>query len=339
MKKILLFFCLVYAVSVIAQERLDDIGRISIHTYTPENEELPYESHKLLETKLSQIVTDNGIADDENFVRFILTAKINVISKDVVVGPPQRISQKLDIILILGDIEENKVFSQITIHAFGVGQNEEKAYLSAFKNLSSKNEVIRDFIQEGKNRILAYYQKHTKDILSDVRRLYSLHNYEDALFLLSSIPNVCTDYSDEVSQLVGSIYKDMIEARGSEFLNQAQAVWAKNPTKEGANEAVRLLSLINFSASCQQKAEALLHEITLRMKEIENREWNFQMQVYKDGVEREKRQWAQYVREQEIQGEIQKKYLSVAKEVAITYAKNQPKVVTRVINYNRVVLW
>lgn len=55
MKNILFLIALICAMHIHAQERFDDIGRISIHAYVPESEELPYESHKLLETKLSQI--------------------------------------------------------------------------------------------------------------------------------------------------------------------------------------------------------------------------------------------------------------------------------------------
>ncbi len=102
MKKLLLFIVclLMWGLPSLAQGRLDDIGRITIHAYVPEYEELPYEAGKLLQSKLSQIITDNGIADNENCVRFVLTAKVNVISKDVVPGPPNRISQKLDLSLI-----------------------------------------------------------------------------------------------------------------------------------------------------------------------------------------------------------------------------------------------
>ena len=147
MKKILVLLVLFCTLTVKAQNRLDDTGRITIHAYVPESEELPYEAHKLLETKLSQIISANGIADNENFVRFVLTAKINVISKDIVAGPPQRISQKLDVTLMLGDIEEDKVYSQLTISAIGVGQSYEKSFISAFKSINPKNTAITAFLQ------------------------------------------------------------------------------------------------------------------------------------------------------------------------------------------------
>lgn len=339
MKKICLILALLCPILVQAQDRLDDVGRITIHAYVPENEDLPYEAHKLLTTKLSQIITANGIADNENFVRFVLTAKINVISKDIVAGPPQRISQKLDITLMLGDIEEDKVYSQLTISAIGVGQSYEKSFISAFKNINPKSTAITAFIREGKEKVLGYYQTHCEDLITEAKKQASLQNYEDALMLLASIPDVCTDCFEEAARIAAPIYTDMVEARGAEFLNQARAVWAKNPTREGAREATRLLSQINFAASCQPQATSLMREITAKMNEIDRREWEHQMQVYQDSIEREKRQWAQHVKEYEDRVQTQRMYLKAARDVAITYAKNQPKVITRIVNYNRIILW
>ena len=339
MKKILLLLVMLCTLSVQAQDRLDDIGRITIHAYVPESEELPYEAHKLLTTKLSQIITANGIADNENFVRFVLTAKVNVITKDIVAGPPQRISQKLDITLLLGDIEEDKVYSQLTLSAVGVGQSYEKSFISAFKNINPKNTAITAFLQEGKEKVIGYYQTHCEDLIAEAKKQASMQNYEDALMLLTSIPDVCTNCFDEAARVAAPIYIDMIEARGADCLNQAQAVWAKNPTREGAREATRLLSQINFAATCMPRATELMDEITAKMNEIDRREWEHEMQVYQDGIEREKRHWAQHVKEYEDRVQTQRMYLKAARDVAITYALNQPKVITRIVNYNRIILW
>ena len=339
MKKLFILLLLICSMAIMAQNRLDDIGRITIHAYVPEQENLPAESQKLLETKLSQIIAANGVADNENCVRFVLIAKINVISKDIVAGPPQRISQKLEITLMLGDVEADKVYSQVTVSAIGIGQSLDKSFISAFKNINPKNTAITAFIQEGKDKIMGFYQTNCQDVIAEARQQASLQNYEDALMLLTSVPDVCTDCFNEASQIAGPIYHDMIEARGAECLNEARSVWAKNPTKAGAQEATRLLSQINFAASCQPKAVALMKEITTKMNEIDRREWKHQMQVYQDNIEREKRQWAQHVREYEDRVQTQRTYLKACRDVAITYAQNQPKVVTRVVNYNRVILW
>lgn len=99
MRTVLLFFVSVFFAVAQAQQFQDDVDRLVINPYLPPYEDLPDEASKLLHTKLTQIVTANGVADNEYITRFIFTAKINVITKDIVVGPPQRISQKLEITL------------------------------------------------------------------------------------------------------------------------------------------------------------------------------------------------------------------------------------------------
>lgn len=339
MKTILLSVLSFFAFLANAQTRIDDIGRITIHAVVPEYEELPYESRKLLQTKLAQMITANGIADDDNSVRFVLTAKINVVSKDIVAGPPQRISQKLTITLMLGDIVEDKVYSQTEINAMGIGQSMEKSYIAAFKNINPNNAKIKKFLEGGKQKILSFYETHCQDIIAEAQQLASNDNFENALMLLTSIPDVCTSCFNDALGIASTVYTKMIEVRGGELLNEARAAWANNPTKEGAAEATRLLSEINFAAPCQKDVPALIAEITKKMNEIDRREWEHQMQVYADGVDREKRQWEQSVRQYNDNVQTQRMRLKAYRDVAVAYAENQPKVVTRVVNYNRILLW
>ena len=339
MRKIFLLIALFVVITAKAQNRLDDSESICIHAVVPPRELLPHESAKLLETKLSEIITRNGIADKEYVVRFVLTAKVNVISKDIVVGPPSRISQKLDIVLMLGDIVEDKIYSMLSIPALGIGQNEEKAFISAFKNINPKNKDISDFLNEGKAKILDFYQTHCEDIISDAREQASLQHYEDALLMLTSVPDICTDCLNEASQLAQEIFVQMIDAHGEELLYEARNIWAKSQDRKGAAEATKRLAQINFAASCQSKAENLLEEITAKMNEIDRREWQHEMEVYRDEMEREKRDWEQHVREYEDQVKTQRMYLKACRDVAIKYVENQPKTITRVVNYNRVILW
>ena len=194
MKRYILLMMFVWgAMTAAAQSNLDDVGRLTVHAVVPQYENLPVEAQKLLETKLSQIITANGIADNENSVRFVLTAKVNVITKDIVVGPPQRISQKLDITIMLGDIQTDKVYSQMTISAMGIGQTLDKAYISAFKNIVPNNKAISEFMADGKEKLIAYYQTNGQEMLTEAKNLAAMQNYEDALIQLASIPDVCTD--------------------------------------------------------------------------------------------------------------------------------------------------
>lgn len=354
MKGIYILLLLICSLMTNAQTQIEDWNRITIQSYIPPYENIPNETAKLLQTKLSQIITENGIADNEYCVRFILTAKINVISKDIVAGPPQRISQKLEITLMLGDIEADKVYSSITIPTMGVGTNINKSYISAIKNIHPNNPNIKTFMVEGKNMIVDYYRVNCKLIMEDAKRMAEMQKFEEAIFQLTSVPDICRDCYDECSLLASKLYTDMIEGRGIYWLRQAQGAWAKSPNSYGAKEAINYLSKINFAASSQTHAAILLDEITKKFKNDNEREWRFKMQQYKDGIEREKRKWEHSMqiyrdeqrrndedrafRQKQCEEDVitQRLIIQSCREIGIEYAKNQPKTINQ---YNKILKW
>ena len=167
MRTVLLLFVSVFFAVANAQQFKDDVDRLTINPYVPPYEDLSDEAAKLLHTKLTQIVTANGVADNEYITRFILTARINVITKDIVAGPPQRISQKLEITLMMGDVEADKLYSTMTITAMGVGTSETKAYIAAIKNIKPRNAEITAFMEESKQKIVDYYETNSEEIIAE----------------------------------------------------------------------------------------------------------------------------------------------------------------------------
>lgn len=358
MKRLIVIVLLSWVVCAQAQSGARDLSRITIHTVVPDYAGISRESHELLETKLSQIITENGIEDNEYGVRFVLTAKVNVISKDIVAGSPARLSMKLDITLILGDIIEDKVYSRKTISAIGIGVNEEKAFIAAFKTIKPTDEAISQFIQDGKLKILDFYKVHCEDIITEARDMASQNRYEQAILMLSAIPDINSDCFAECVGLTQTIYQQMITVRGEELLQKAQNAWAKNPTKQGAHEATQYLQQINHAAPCQTEVTKLLNQISEKMNEIDRREWQHEMQIYRDGVERERRewehkmqvyrddierenrQWEQHVQEHNDRVETQRLFIRAARDVAMEKARNQPKEVNYYrVNYTKIYSW
>ncbi|MGN0047809.1 MAG: hypothetical protein ACI37U_02780 [Bacteroides sp.] len=338
-------FALFFAV-VQAQSFQEDIDRLTINPCVLPHEALSDEAAKLLQTKLLQIITANGVADNECITRFILTARINVLTKDVVPGPPQRVSMKMEITLMLGDVEADKLYSSMTIPAIGIGISETKAYMAALKNIKPGHAEVTAFMEEGKRKIMEYYETHSEAILAEAQKLAGLQNYAEALDLLSSVPNVCGKCYQACSQLAPSIYYKWINADGAACLQQARTIWAKSPNREGAEKAMEYLSRINFAADCVPDAQQLTEQIKEKMLADDKREWEFKMQQYKDNIEREKRQWAQHVQEYQDRHERimaqdaqraanQRLIIKACRDIAVERARYQP----RVINFNRINVW
>ena len=87
MKSIILSILIVINCNIYAQNtagKSDDVARITLAAFVPEQiDEMPEAARSSLANKLSQIVTQNGLGGKASNERFIITANINVISKEL----------------------------------------------------------------------------------------------------------------------------------------------------------------------------------------------------------------------------------------------------------------
>ena len=118
------------------------------------DEKLPEEIAQNLETKLQSALTINGCADNGYTERFVLTAKVDITQKDITPTTPTRISEKMDITLMVGDVVENKLYASVTLQAAGIGTNENKAFISAFRSIKGDNPKIQQMLNEAKEKIM-----------------------------------------------------------------------------------------------------------------------------------------------------------------------------------------
>ncbi|MBU0764852.1 MAG: hypothetical protein KJ607_08460, partial [Bacteroidetes bacterium] len=64
--------------------KIDDKGRIELTAWVPDQiESMPESARKMLANKLTQVVTENGMAGSGWKIRFVITANITVLSKDL----------------------------------------------------------------------------------------------------------------------------------------------------------------------------------------------------------------------------------------------------------------
>ncbi len=284
-----------------------DEERVSIYAIVPDNEGIPSEACHNLETKLQHILTDNGIADKGYAERFVLTAKVDIVSKDIVPSTPARISQKVEVTFMVGDVVENKLYETCSIVVTGVGTNETKAYISAFSNLNPRQEELRDMLTRAKVEIVDYYTYHCDEIVSHAVALGGLDKYDEAIFQLLSVPNVCANCFQQCQTVVQQIYIDKINHEGAMLLNQAKAAWAAQPNSNGASEAASYISQINPQSAAYADVETLLKTMETKLKQDENREWTLQMKKIES--------------EQAFQNNI----VDACKSVGMAWAKRRPR--------------
>jgi hypothetical protein len=325
MKKILcLFFAL--NITLLNAQTIDDFGRIALRSDVSSVAKISDETKSLLLTKLNQITTKNGMAATDINPRFVITAKIDVTGKDIVPGPPQMISLKLKVTLFVGDAVEQKLFGNAEITVTGTGINETKAYINAINKISAENVEIKTMLEASREKIVAYYAQSCAAILSEAKSLSEQGHYNQAIYSLSLVPDVCSECYQNVLQLQGEIFTRKIETEGNEAFTQAQTLWAQQPDKANAANVMRLLQQINPGVTFIDKVQSFVKEVSAAVEAQELREWEQQVREYNDRVKAAKQQ-------ADHNHQLEQMRIKAYRETAIEYAKNQPKTII----YNRLI--
>jgi len=330
-------FLLLFAGFVSADgQTLDDFGRIAIKPLANRAQLRNDEAATLLETRMSQITTAGGIVSTDVNPRFVMTATVNILTKDIVPGPPQMISQKLEITFTVGDAVEKKAFSTTSVELIGAGANETKAYMEAIKKINARNPAFKSFVEEAKTKIVSYYQTNCEAIQRDAKALASQGKYDAAIYNLSLIPDVCKQCYEQSQKLQATLYTQKIESEGQTLFQQAKAAWIQAPNKENASAVSRLVARIDPNVSFHSEVNAFIDKVSAVVQAQQQQEWEQQRREWEQSV----REWEQANKERERayadnqqaraaraarEHELEKMRINACREIAVEYVRNQPK--------------
>ena len=261
-----------------AQSKASDseMSRLMLTAWVPEQiEGMPSSANNMLTNKLKEVITKNGISASPFNSRFVISANITVSSKDILPGPPTMHSYTLDVTLYIGDGFEGTAFSSKTITVKGVGVNETKAYMAGIKMIKPAHPEVQAFIKEGKTKIIDYYNNNCDLIIKKAKNLEAQNQFEEAIFLLSSVPDACDECFEKSMKAVEPIYLKKIERDCKLKLQEAQTIWNAAQDIEAAEKAGAILSTIEPQTSCFTQVKALMSKIEARVKEIDAREWKY----------------------------------------------------------------
>lgn len=333
-----------------AQVELNDFGRIVLNTHIPDNTPIPQEARALLVNKLNQMTTNYGMGGSVTNPRFIITATVDIGTKDIIAGPPQLIAQQLSLTIYIGDAVTKTLFSSLILNLKGVGTNENKSFIEAIKRINPKSEEAKGLLDVAKAKIISYYSSNCDFIIKEAQTLVKQGKYDEAIYQLSLVPDVCQDCYFKCLDTLVSVYQQKIDADCQVKFNEAKAIWAAAQTPNGAERAGDVLSTINPMASCQTDITVFIKTIDSKLKADEKSRWQFKMKEYADKVAAQKEQTRiaeeqskrdDVYREKQAQRdaeanekqaqrnlELDKIRVNAFREVAVAYAKNQPKKAT-----------
>ena len=256
-------------------------GSVSIHA-TVVDDAIPAEAAKNILTKMQRMLTSCNIIDN-GADRFVLTARVNITSKDVAPTTPARISEKMEITFLVGDIVDNKLYESFTMESSGIGITEAKAFISAFQRINVNSQEIKAMLERAQEKIVDYYVNHCDDILAKANTLSSQQKYDEAMFYLMGIPDVCSDCYKRCQSTAASIYDQKLTADGKVLLNKARNEWLAGQDYAAANRVADILVQINPQSSVYAEAMKLQNSISAKLQADEQRAWQLRMKKVEEG--------------------------------------------------------
>ncbi|MBO4666390.1 MAG: hypothetical protein J5612_05905 [Paludibacteraceae bacterium] len=292
----------------------DDAARIAISPYVDPSLNFSKEVSKQLKNKMTAILTKQGLGGEAG-QRFIMSANIDVLSEDIVVTTKEMYQYELGVNFIIGDGFEGTQFAMTTVNSTGLGETKAAAYIAALKKISPTNAAFKPFIAKAKDRIIEYYNSKCDFIIADAQALAKTQNYEGAIFRLMCVPDVCKDCYLKCTAAVEPIFQDYVDMVGAQLLAQAKAVWSAGLDYDAAQKAADILGMINPQSRAYPEAIELSNTIATRIRDIDQREWDFVLKQQQDDVD------------------LQKAAIKAARDIGVAYGENQQP------TYNIVTWW
>lgn len=273
---------------VFAQNELgsaDDYDRIALDVYIPQQvESIPDHAKSLIINKLTQAVTEKGMGGAGVSPRFLVTANMELLTKDIAPTVPPTETYTFEIYLYVVDFVDKNIVSSTSFTAKGAGTNSNRAYTNALRTLNLNNSKVEKFLDDGKRKIIEYYNSRCDFVIARAKSLAAQNQFADALNTLSSVPEVCKDCYVKSLDEIGPIYQDFIDHDCQIMVNVASAVWASQPNSNGAMAAGAVLAGIDPDSRCYTESRTLIGKMEQKVLKDEQRDWSFMTKVYEDQV-------------------------------------------------------
>jgi tetratricopeptide (TPR) repeat protein len=281
---------------------------LPISVYAADNTEtFPFGAKDMVENKLTQLLTRNGIAGMDYLGQFVLTVTATPLDKDIIPGPPAKIAEKMDLNLYIVDAYARTIFSATSLTVRGLGETENKCYLNAISHMPLQTPAVAKFISEGKQKIIDYYDHEGEALIKKAHFLAKQKSYEEALAIVSLIPQQSKNYDAALAAGL-EIYQMYLDNECNIYLAAARQAWAAEQNAQGAAAAGEYLANILPDAGCYDEAMELYKEIKGKVLD----DWKFEMKKYQDGID------------------LEKQRIDAMRQVGVAYGNHQPAQTTTI---------
>ena len=281
MKSILfsLFLILCAAPLVRAQDMMDQLPILILPTDS--GGKLTAAQTKLIDARIQRLVTANGLSA-EGSTQFAIRPEVIFINTDEIPGLETTYEVELELHLSIAQRNSQVVFSDVAIPLDGMAYDERRAVDAALKGVRSSNAELRDFLRNGKAKIMEYYAKQCTNIQGEAYRAYQLDNFVKALAMLYSIPKETPCFQESLDML-GQVYEAYQDKFCEKWLQRARAARARNDYAA----ALSAIQLVDPQSSCGFAAQELIDAVAGEVDADRLRYWNEARRRFDVGAELE----------------------------------------------------
>ena len=148
-------------------------GKVKLTTMIPSDQGLSDTEMKLLEGKLIQMVTANGIGGLGANPRFVIAPVVTILRKDVTSTAPVKYSIKYNVNFYVADILTGSVYGSYSMSFTSIEASEARAFITGFENLKSNDIGFQEFLKKSQEKIIKYYNDNGDKIITEATTLAS----------------------------------------------------------------------------------------------------------------------------------------------------------------------
>lgn len=285
--------------------------------------QLPEKLDNHVRSKLQRALTANGIGSEIGASRFAMVPEIIIKDEQSTATIPVYCDVIIDFVVSLKDVFNGKVFASTAYTTEGKGTSKVDAIVKGISHLRLEGDDFEKFCEKAKEKVISYYADNMSSFINKANNCTNGRDYEQALYILSEIPEEVPSYKSKVVPLISDVYTKEIDNKGESILSRAKAVWAQSPNADGATKVAEILQEMPQSCSSSGGAQQLIAQIKKRIQNIDDK--NFALKRKQIEFELQERKQAMANAHAE-----RSQCINAARAIGVAWAKKQPKQVTKV---------
>lgn len=225
---------------------------------------------KMLISKVDQIIARNNAGvTTASSVMFSICPEIILNHEGVVQTGVRNVYVKRgELLLSVVSRVDGSSFASLSIALEGSGTTESAAMRGIISQINIADTRFTHFIRGAQDRIMKYYTESLPSFLTRADMYASRQQYEEAVLVLSVIPETTEGYETVAARMTDYYQKEM-NITAQRQVNQAKALNAKkdryaaidilaevDPLSDKADEAIKMISQILTEIKAEEKSEA-----------------------------------------------------------------------------------